>query len=96
MGGRLCFAVYHGDAAIGLAALDAGVTVAAPSGTRTMSIEKIIPGDVLIDGRAQCHMLHADEILTGVTLPPAPAGSLGTFQNIRRAGSGISPWRRSP
>ena len=34
MGGRLCFAVYHGDAAIGLEALDASVNVAAPSGTR--------------------------------------------------------------
>ena len=53
MGGRLCFAVYHGDAAIGLEALDAGVKVAGPSGLRTMSLEELIPGDVLVDGRVQ-------------------------------------------
>src|SRR5437667_611339 len=53
MGGRLCFAVYHGDAAIGLEALDAGVKVATPSGTRELSLEQLIPGDVLIDGPRQ-------------------------------------------
>jgi xanthine dehydrogenase YagS FAD-binding subunit len=86
MGGRLCFAVYHGDAAIGLAALDAGVTVATPSGTRSLSIEQLIPGDVVIDGRVQCHILHSDEILTEVVIPPLPAGSVGKFQKIRPRG----------
>jgi xanthine dehydrogenase YagS FAD-binding subunit len=86
MGGRLCFAVYHGDAAIGLEALDAGVKVAGPSGTRTMSLEELIPGDVLIDGRVQSHVLRSNEILTEIMIPPANAGSVGTFQKIRPRG----------
>src|SRR5204862_5901377 len=61
MGGRLCFAVYHGDAAIGLEALDAGVKIAGPSGTRQMTLEEMIPGDVLIDGRVQSHVLRSNE-----------------------------------
>lgn len=86
MGGRLCFAVYHGDAAIGLAALDAGVKVASASGIKTLSIEQLIPGDVLIDGRVQCHVLHSDEILTEVVIPPPQPGAAGTFQKIRPRG----------
>ena len=86
MGGRLCFAVYHGDAAIGLEALDAGVKIAAASGTREMSLEALIPGDVMVDGRVQSHVLHSDEILTEVVIPPPRAGSVGTFQKIRPRG----------
>ncbi len=86
MGGRLCFAVYHGDAAIGLEALDAGVKVTGPAGTREMSLEQLIPGDVLIDGRVQSHVLRSNEILTEVVLPPAKPGSIGTFQKVRPRG----------
>jgi xanthine dehydrogenase YagS FAD-binding subunit len=86
MGGRLCFAVYHGDAAIGLEALDAGVKVAAPSGTREISLAELIPGDVLIDGRVQSHILHADEFLTEVVLPPPAPGWAGSFQKLRPRG----------
>jgi xanthine dehydrogenase YagS FAD-binding subunit len=86
MGGRLCFAVYHGDAAIGLEALDAGVKVASPSGMREMSLEALIPGDVMVDGRVQSHVLHSDEILTEIVIPPPHHGSLGSFQKIRPRG----------
>jgi xanthine dehydrogenase YagS FAD-binding subunit len=86
MGGRLCFAVYHGDAAIGLEALDAGVRIAAPSGVREMSLEALIPGDVMVDGRVQSHVLHNNEILTEVLIPPARPGSVGSFQKIRPRG----------
>jgi xanthine dehydrogenase YagS FAD-binding subunit len=86
MGGRLCFAVYHGDAAIGLEALDAGVKVVGPSGTRQMSLEQLIPGDVLIDGRVQSHVLRSNEILTEVVIPPSRNESRGTFQKIRPRG----------
>jgi xanthine dehydrogenase YagS FAD-binding subunit len=86
MGGRLCFAVYHGDAAIGLAALDASVKVAGPSGVRTMTLAELIPGDVLVDGRVQSHVLHSNEILTEIVVPPAKPGSVGTFQKIRPRG----------
>jgi xanthine dehydrogenase YagS FAD-binding subunit len=86
MGGRLCFAVYHGDAAIGLEALDAGVKVASASGVREMSLEALIPGDVMVDGRVQSHILHNNEILTEVVIPPAKPGSVGSFQKIRPRG----------
>jgi len=86
MGGRLCFAVYHGDAAIGLQALDAGAAIATPSGTREMSLAELIPGDVLIDGRVQSHVLHADEILTAVLVPPPQPGWTGSFQKLRPRG----------
>src|ERR1700757_1766941 len=77
MGGRLCFAVYHGDAAIGLEALDASVQVVGPSGERVMSLEALIPGDVLIDGRVQSHVLRSNEIMTEIVIPPAKPGSVG-------------------
>jgi xanthine dehydrogenase YagS FAD-binding subunit len=86
MGGRLCFAVYHGDAAIGLEALDAGVKIAGPSGTRELTLEELIPGDVLIDGRVQSHVLRSDEILTEIRLPAPKPGWFGTFQKIRPRG----------
>ena len=86
MGGRLCFAVYHGDAAIGLEALDAGVKVAGPSGAREMTLEQLIPGDVLIDGRVQSHVLRSSEILTEIVIPPPKSGAVGTFQKIRPRG----------
>jgi xanthine dehydrogenase YagS FAD-binding subunit len=86
MGGRLCFAVYHGDAAIGLEALDAGVKIAAPSGVREMSLEALIPGDVMVDGKVQSHILHNNEILTEVLIPPGRPGSVGSFQKIRPRG----------
>jgi xanthine dehydrogenase YagS FAD-binding subunit len=86
MGGRLCFAVYHGDAAIGLEALDAAVKVAAQSGTREMPLAQLIPGDVLIDGRVQSHILHVDEFLTEVLLPPPAPGWVGSFQKLRPRG----------
>src|SRR5438477_12013721 len=77
MGGRLCFAVYHGDAAIGLEALDARGKVAAPSGVRTLTLEQLIPGDVLIDGRVQSHVLRSSEILTEIVIPPPKSGAVG-------------------
>jgi xanthine dehydrogenase YagS FAD-binding subunit len=86
MGGRLCFAVYHGDAAIGLVALDAAVKIVGSSGTRTMLLEELIPGDVLVDGRVQSHVLHSNEILTEIVVPPAKPGAVGTFQKIRPRG----------
>jgi xanthine dehydrogenase YagS FAD-binding subunit len=86
MGGRLCFAVYHGDAAIALEALEASVKVVGPSGMREMTLEALIPGDVLIDGRVQSHVLRSNEILTEIVIPPAKNGSVGTFQKIRPRG----------
>src|SRR5258708_33404111 len=51
-----------------------------------MSLEALIPGDVMVDGRVHAHVLHADEILTDILVPPTRAGSVGTFQKIRPRG----------
>src|SRR5580704_18472034 len=86
MGGRLCYAVYPGDIATALITHDAGVKVASPSGPREMSLAALIPGDVLVDGRVQSHILRNDEILTEVIVPPVKPGWVGSFQKIRPRG----------
>src|SRR3989442_3806502 len=43
MGGRLCYAVYPGDAAPPLITLDATVKVAGPSRLKKMSVEQLLP-----------------------------------------------------
>src|SRR5207237_454024 len=48
--------------------------------------EELIPGDVLVDGRVQSHVLHSNEILTEIVVPPAKPGSVGTFEKIRPRG----------
>jgi len=40
----------------------------------------------MVDGRVQSHVLHNNEILTEVVIPPAKAGSVGSFQKIRPRG----------
>jgi xanthine dehydrogenase YagS FAD-binding subunit len=51
-----------------------------------MSLEALIPGDVLIDGRVQSHVLRSNEILTEIVIPPPKSGAVGTFQKIRPRG----------
>ena len=41
---------------------------------------------MLVDGRVQSHILHNDEILTEVIVPPAKPGWVGSFQKIRPRG----------
>ena len=51
-----------------------------------MSLEELLPGDVVVDGRVQSHVLHSNEILTEIAIPAAKPGSIGTFQKIRPRG----------
>lgn len=63
--------VAHGDPAADLPAvllaLDAGVRIAGPSGTRAVPLAGFLRGVFTTD-------LAADEIITAITLPPAPPG----------------------
>jgi xanthine dehydrogenase YagS FAD-binding subunit len=86
MGGRLCYAVYPGDAAPALIALDAKVKLATPSGTREMTLEQMVPGDMMVDGRIQSHVVRANEILTEVTIPPPVPGFRARFEKLRPRG----------
>ena len=86
MGGRLCYAVYPGDAAVALIPFDASVKLATPSGTRELTVEQLVPGDMLVDGRIQSHVVRFNEILTEVVLPPPKPGIRASFEKLRPRG----------
>jgi xanthine dehydrogenase YagS FAD-binding subunit len=86
MGGRLCFAVYPGDAATALIPFDASVKLATPTGVMTLSVEHLVPGDLIVDGRIQSHVVRSNEILTEVVIPPAVANSRTSFEKLRPRG----------
>jgi len=86
MGGRLCYAVYPGDIATALMPYDAKVKIATPFGTKEMTVEQLVPGDMMVDGRIQSHVLRSNEILTEVTLPAPKAGFQASFEKLRPRG----------
>ena len=86
MGGRLCFAVYPGDAATALIPFDASAKLATPTGVVTLSVEHLVPGDLIVDGRIQSHVLRSNEILTEVVIPPPVANSRTSFEKLRPRG----------
>ena len=86
MGGRLCYAVYPGDAAVALIPFDARVKLATPAGARELTVEQLVPGDMLVDGRIQSHVVRYNEILTEVVLPPPKPGMRASFEKLRPRG----------
>ena len=83
MGGRLCYAVYPGDAATALIAFDARVQLATPAGVKELSVEQLVPGDMMVDGRIQSHVVRYNEILTEVVIPPPQPGVRASFEKLR-------------
>ena len=86
MGGRLCYAVYPGDAATALIAFDARVKLATPAGLKELSVEQLVPGDMMVDGRIQSHVVRFNEILTEVVIPPPRASVRASFEKLRPRG----------
>ena len=86
MGGRLCYAVYPGDLAPALIPFDATVTLATPSGPKQLTMEQLVPGDLMVDGRIQSHVVRHNEILTEVQLPAPKPGFKASFEKIRPRG----------
>jgi xanthine dehydrogenase YagS FAD-binding subunit len=86
MGGRLCYAVYPGDAATALIPFDARAQLATPQGPKELSIEQLVPGDLLVDGRIQSHVVRFNEILTAVLIPPPKPGLRASFEKLRPRG----------
>ena len=86
MGGRLCYAVYPGDAATALIPLDARVNLATASGSKTLTVEQLVPGDMMVDGRIQSHVVRSSEILTEVILPPQRPNARMSFEKLRPRG----------
>jgi xanthine dehydrogenase YagS FAD-binding subunit len=83
MGGRLCYAVYPGDIATALMPYDATVTLATPFGPKELTIEQLVPGDMMVDGRLQSHVVRFNEILTEVKIPAPKAGFKASFEKLR-------------
>jgi xanthine dehydrogenase YagS FAD-binding subunit len=86
MGGRLCYAVYPGDAATALIPFDARVKLATPDGPRELTLEQLVPGDMLVDGRIQSHVVRHNEILTEVVIPAPKPGLVASFEKLRPRG----------
>ena len=86
MGGRLCYAVYPGDAATALIPFDASVKLATPSGMKELTIEQLVPGDMMVDGRIQSHVVRYNEILTEVVMPAPKPGVRASFEKLRPRG----------
>jgi xanthine dehydrogenase YagS FAD-binding subunit len=86
MGGRLCYAVYPGDAATALIPFDARVRLATPAGVKELSLEQLVPGDMMVDGRIQSHVVRYNEILTEVVIPPPRPGLRASFEKLRPRG----------
>ncbi len=86
MGGRLCYAVYPGDAATALIPFDARAKLATPQGVKELSIEQLVPGDMMVDGRIQSHVLRFNEILTSVVIPAPKANLRASFEKLRPRG----------
>ena len=86
MGGRLCYAVYPGDAATALIPFDARARLATPQGVKELSIEQLVPGDMMVDGRIQSHVVRYNEMLTSVVIPPPKPGLRASFEKLRPRG----------
>ena len=86
MGGRLCYAVYPGDAATALIPLDATVKLATPTGTKELTVEQLVPGDMMVDGRIQSHVVGSNEILTEVVIPAPTPNAKTSFEKLRPRG----------
>jgi xanthine dehydrogenase YagS FAD-binding subunit len=86
MGGRLCYAVYPGDAATALIPFDAKVKLATPAGVKELSVGQLVPGDMMVDGRIQSHVVRSNEILTEVVIPPPKPGLRASFEKLRPRG----------
>ena len=86
MGGRLCYAVYPGDAATALIPYDARAKLATPSGLKELSIEQLVPGDMMVDGKIQSHIVRHNEILTEVVIPPPKPDTRASFEKLRPRG----------
>ena len=86
MGGRLCYAVYPGDAATALIPYQARVKLASAAGLKELSVEQLVPGDMMVDGRIQSHVVRYNEILTEVVIPPPKPGVRASFEKLRPRG----------
>lgn len=77
-GGQKCWAVFSGDTAPALLALDATILLAGPRGRRELPLTEFYVND----GIVRMTKLR-DEIVTGVRVPASSAGWNGTYKKLR-------------
>jgi 4-hydroxybenzoyl-CoA reductase subunit beta len=75
---KRCFAVYQGDMAPAIIALNGKVTLTSPEGTKQMPLEKIFTGD----GKAPFNMSY-NTILTSVEIPASGSHHLSLYRKYR-------------
>ena len=77
-GGKFCWAVWSGDSAPALLALDADIEIAGPRGSRRVTLRDFYKNDGM-DRIA----LERDELLTWVHVPACMAGRAGSYHKLR-------------
>jgi 4-hydroxybenzoyl-CoA reductase subunit beta len=77
-GGKRCWAVWSGDAAPALLALDAELEIAGPRGSRRLPLREFYRND----GMNRIALEH-DELLAAVRVPAKFAGRRGTYRKLR-------------
>ena len=89
MGGYGCFSVHASDLAPALIALDAQVTLAGPSGERTLPLNQFFAGP---EREVQSeNVLASNEVLTEVIVPKPPEEWRGTYLKARERTAGDFP-----
>ncbi|MGH9861951.1 MAG: FAD binding domain-containing protein [Candidatus Acidiferrales bacterium] len=81
-GGKFCWAVWSGDSAPALLALDAELEIASPRGSRRLGVSEFYKNDGMDRVR-----LARDEILTSVFVPARCADYRGVYHKLRIRGS---------
>ncbi len=86
-GGNLCYAVHSGDVAPALFALGAEATVSGPMGQRTVTMDQLLPGVSIVDGRVKENSLAYNDVLTEFHIPAPASGTKSAFYKVRDRGA---------
>jgi xanthine dehydrogenase YagS FAD-binding subunit len=89
MGGPDCYSVHASDLAPPLIVLGATVTIAGPSGSRSLPVEQFFSGPEREVRRE--NILAPNEVLTAVRIPALPADWQGTYLKARERTAGDFP-----
>ena len=82
-GGRLCYAIHASDLGPALLAMDASAIIQTPSGTKSMTIDSLIPGISVIGGQVKENVLNFNEIVTEIQIPQPPPNTVSAYYKVR-------------
>ena len=60
--------------------------LATPFGAKELTVEQLVPGDMMVDGKIQSHVVRSNEILTEVVIPPPTPNAKTSFEKLRPRG----------